>query len=262
MRPKAAPRLALSLCLFLAAPLAEAAPAGFVPHAHNGRDPEMRGGEVHVSLPAADCSETEYINREVSDCYNGNSRAMLKSTRLIAPGEAARYRFEVLVEEPLRYGGGPNRRSLLTIADWRRDRTSQNKLYALHLDARRGLRFGDTPCLSPADFGDWAQIEVLIRYDAERGLLRVRCDGRQVIARQGIDTLVPADCAAPYTYQCRPELQEPDHPVEMRLGLLHQGYGPLDRKRGLSPRGRVLRAPVGLRLRELSVERVRLAPGV
>ncbi|MHA6345159.1 hypothetical protein [Roseivivax sp. CAU 1761] len=247
----------VALALFLHGPAG--AEPDFVPHSYNGKPPMQRGAETVFSLPASDCSEREYAAREVSDCYHGNDRSLLKSTLLAEPGWAIRYRFSLKVDQPFVYRGGPNRRSLLTVADWRRDETSQNKLYAMHLDAVTGLSFGDTTCAAPRQLAQWTDVEVLIRWHRQDGLLQVRCDGRTVIARRGIDTIVPADCAAPFTYHCNPAVQQPDHPVEMRLGLLHQGYGPMDRRRGLSPEGRILTAPVTVRVRDMDVRRVRIA---
>lgn len=231
-------------------------PVGFEAHTHNGRNPAVMGDTVEFTLPAVTCSGIEYQGREVADCDHGNQRTMLKSTQLVRPGEAARYSFSIYIDPSLRFRGGPNRRSLLTVADWRRDEASQNKLYAMHLDAVKGLTFGDEVCVSPDRFRAWNTVTVIIHFHEQDGVLQVQCNNRTIVSKVGVNTVIPADCAADFTFQCDPSLQEPDHPVEMRIGLLHQGYGPFDQRRGLSPEGRMLRSSAMIRVRDIHVAKV------
>lgn len=252
---RAAP-LAAALTLALGPGPAAAMPPGFVDHHHNGTNPKILNGVTTFYLPTSLCSDEDYINREVNDCYNGNTRSQVKSKRQFELGDAARYSFQIYIDPSFTYGGGPNRRSSLSVADWRRDDTSQNNLYRMYLDDHRGLQFEETTCVPPSGFGDWHQVVVSILWHREHGILQVECDGRVVIAEREINTAVPADCAKEYTYQCTPGVQQLDHPIEMRLGLLHQGYGPMDRARGLSPEGRRLLNPVEVKMRDMKVERL------
>ncbi|NNU82113.1 hypothetical protein HMH01_16875 [Halovulum dunhuangense] len=238
---------------------AQAAPAGFGDHVFNGRDPEHARGITTFHVRAGDCSAIDYGDgRGESDCFNGNLRSRIGYDRYARLGDSVQYAFEILVPAGLKYGGGPNRRSLLEVAEWQRINTIKNHIHTMHLDARRGLTFDDVVCIPPAGLGGWNSIRVQVRWSMnDDGVIRVVCNDRVVLARTG-RTAIPPDCGQQGVYQCVPALQEPNKPIQFQLGILFRGYGERGRLDGLRPEGRT--APTEgftVQMRNISVKPIR-----
>lgn len=236
-----------------------AAPSGFSDHRFNGRDPVHAGGVTTFHVKAYDCSSIKYGDgRGESDCFNGNLRSRIAYKKTARLGDSVQYAMEIRIPRNLRYGGGPNRRSLLELAEWQRLDTIKNHIHQLHLDSAKGLTFDDAVCLRPADFGNWARVVVQVRWSMEAdGILQVRCNDRLVVSRAG-RTAIPPDCGAPGIYQCEPALQEPRKPIQFQAGILFRGYGPGLQAEGISARGRVP-PPEGftVEMRNIKVSRIR-----
>ena len=237
-----------------------AAPSGFKDHRFNGRDPSHAAGVTTFHVDAGDCSAIDYGDgRGESDCFNGNLRSRISYVRTARLGESLQYAFEIFVPPDLRYGGGPNRRSLLEVAEWQRVNTIKNHIHQMHLDSRRGLAFDDVVCLRPNEFGKWNKVVVQVKWSmGNDGIIRVVCNEKVVLERAG-QTAIPPDCGQPGVFQCVPELQRPKEPIQFQVGILFRGYGERGRRDGLNPSGRV--PPDGgltVKMRNVSVKKVEL----
>jgi hypothetical protein len=235
------------------------APSGFQDHRFNGRDPAHSGGVTTFHVRAGDCSTIDYGDgRGESDCFNGNLRSRMDYRRMATLGDALQYEFEIFVPADLRFAGGPNRRSLLEVAEWQRVNTIKNHIHTMHLDSRKGLTFDDVVCLRPGEFGKWNRVAVQVRWSmADDGILRVLCNDQVVLARTG-RTAIPPDCGQPGVFQCEPALQRPNEPIQFQVGILFRGYGERGRRDGLSASGRTP-PPEGftIQMRNVSVKPVR-----
>lgn len=245
--------------LVLAAGAGAAQPAGFQNHNFNGNNPVHAGGVTTFHVDEGDCSAIDYGDgRGESDCYNGNLRSRIAYRDHARLGSSVQYRMEILIPATLSYGGGPNRRSLLEVAEWQRINTIKNHIHTLHLDGRRGLTFDDTVCIPPAEFGQWAEVVVQVRWSADDdGVIQVLCNDRPVVVRRG-PTAIPPDCGAPGVFQCDPSRQDLSQPVQFQAGILFRGYGPRAQQDGLSRSGRV--PPPGgftIQMRNLRVSPIR-----
>ena len=234
-------------------------PRGFSEHVFNGNNPTTSGGITTFHVDEGDCSARDYGDgRGESDCFNGNLRSRLAYDNHARLGDSLQYSLEVLVPSDLQYAGGPNRRSLLEIAEWQRIGTIKNHIHTLHLDSRRGVTFDDTVCIPPSAFGSWVRIQVQVRWaNDDSGVISVICDGRPVLVRRG-NTAIPPDCGARGVFQCDPSLQEPQKPIQFQVGILFRGYGERGRLDGLSRNGRM--PPQGgfsIQMRNIDVSRIR-----
>jgi len=250
--------LAALAALLLALP-ALAGPPGFSEHRFNGRDPEWRQGVATFHVKNGDCSPIKYGDgRGESDCHNGNLRSRYAYRQTARPGQALEYRMEIYIPADLRYGGGPNRRSLLEIAEWQRVNTVKNHIHTLHLDSNKGLTFDDTRCLSPREFGRWNSFVMRVKWSTGAdGFLQVICNGKTIIDYRG-QTAIPRDCGQRGVYQCEPALQEPRKPVQFQVGILFRGWSEHRRAEGLNPAGRT--APASgftVHMRNIAVSRLR-----
>jgi hypothetical protein len=248
--------LAILLALFAFPAKAQ---QGFQDHRFNGRDPTSTGGVTTFHVRAGDCSNIDYGDgRGESDCFNGNLRSRIAYRQYARLGDSVQYSFEIFIPADLQYGGGPNRRSLLEVAEWQRVNTIKNHIHTMHLDSRRGLTFDDAVCVSPANFGTWSRVQVSVRWSMEEdGLLQVACNDRIVVSRTG-RTAIPPDCGQPGVFQCDPALQRPSEPVQFQAGILFRGYGERGRRDGLNPAGRMPpEQGFTVQMRNLSVREVR-----
>lgn len=239
--------------------MAAAAPAGFSDHRFNGRDPVHSGGVSTFQVRAGDCSPIDYGDgRGESDCFNGNLRSRMAYRTTARLGQSIEYRMEIFVPADLRYSGGPNRRSLLEIAEWQRINTIKNHIHQLHVDSSKGVTFDDVRCFAPSEFGRWNTFVMQVRWSmGDDGRLRVICNDRVVVNRSG-RTAIPPDCGEPGVYQCEPRHQRPEQPIQFQVGILFRGYGERGRLDGLSPRGRVPpEEGFTIRMRNVGVSRVR-----
>ncbi|MAM63768.1 hypothetical protein [Maritimibacter sp. UBA3975] len=251
-------RLALAFAILPG--VASGAPNGFENHVFNGRAPVTQNGVVTLHVEEGDCSSRKYGDgRGESDCFNGNLRSRIAYRSHANLGQSLEYAFEVMVPAGLRYGGGPNRRSLLEIAEWQRLNTIKNHIHTLHLDSVKGISFDDTRCIPPGAFGSWRSIKVQVKWAAgEDGFLQVICDGKPVIAYRG-QTAIPRDCGQPGVFQCVPDLQRVNQPVQFQLGILFRGYGERARRDGLNRAGRM--PPAGgftIQMRNIRVSRIKV----
>lgn len=253
-------RLIPAAALLLASSFAAlSAPAGFQDHRLNGRDPAHARGVSTFHVRSGDCSSIDYGDgRGESDCFNGNLRSRMAYTRYAKLGDSLQYEFEIFVPADLQYGGGPNRRSLLEVAEWQRINTIKNHIHQMHLDTRRGLTFDDAVCFRPAEFGRWNKVIVQVKWSmADDGIIRVVCNDKTVVARSG-RTAIPSDCGHNGVFQCVPALQRPSEPIQFQVGILFRGYGERGRQDGLNPRGRV--PPDGgftFQMRNVAVKKIR-----
>jgi hypothetical protein len=250
----------LVLVLSVLPAIASGAPNGFQNHVFNGRAPVTQNGVVTFHVDQGDCSSRKYGDgRGESDCFNGNLRSRIAYRSHANLGQSLEYAFEVLVPAGFRFGGGPNRRSLLEIAEWQRINTIKNHIHTLHLDSVKGIAFDDTRCIPPSGFGSWRSITVQVKWSAgDDGFLQVICDGRPVIAYRG-QTAIPRDCGQPGVFQCEPALQQINQPVQFQLGILFRGYGERGRRDGLNPAGRI--PPDGgftVQMRNIRVSRIQV----
>lgn len=232
---------------------------GFEDHRFNGRDPATAGGVTTFHVVAGDCSAIDYGDgRGESDCFNGNLRSRLAYRQYARLGDSVQYSFDIYIPADLRYGGGPNRRSLLEVAEWQRINTIKNHIHTMHLDSRRGLTFDDTVCLPPSSFGSWNRVQVSVRWSMDGdGLLQVACNERVVVSRTG-RTAIPPDCGQRGVYQCEPALQEPNEPIQFQVGILFRGYGEQGRREGYSSAGRIPpEQGFTIQMRDISVREVR-----
>lgn len=245
------------LLIFMALPVV--AQQGFQKHRFNGRDPATANGVTTFHVKAGDCSSIDYGDgRGESDCFNGNLRSRIAYRSYAQLGDSVQYEFDLLVPRDLQYGGGPNRRSLLEVAEWQRVNTIKNHIHTMHLDSRRGVTFDDQICFGPGSFGTWITLTVSVRWSmGEDGILQVACNGKIVLARTG-RTAIPPDCGQLGVFQCEPGLQKPDEPIQFQAGLLFRGFGERNRRDGLSPAGRMPPDQgFTLQMRNLSVRAVR-----
>jgi hypothetical protein len=238
---------------------AEAMPRGFQEHRFNGRAPIHADGVTTFHVRAGDCSAIDYGDgRGESDCFNGNLRSRIAYRTYARLGDSVQYRMEIFIPADLRYGGGPNRRSLLEIAEWQRINTIKNHIHQLHVDSSKGVTFDDVRCFAPSEFGQWNTFTLQVRWSMQDdGILRVLCNDRVVVNRRG-RTAIPPDCGQPGVFQCVPELQRPDEPIQFQAGILFRGFGEQNRRDGLSPRGRM--SPdqgFTIRMRNIEVSNVR-----
>lgn len=252
-------RFALGLVVLLWAVPVSSAPPGFKDHRFNGRQPVHSRGISTFHVQAGDCSPIDYGDgRGESDCFNGNLRSRMAHRTEARLGDSVQYSMEIFVPADLDYGGGPNRRSLLEIAEWQRVSTIKNHIHQLHVDSRRGVTFDDVPCFAPSEFGRWNRFVMQVRWsDGDDGILRVLCNGRVVVSRSG-QTATPPDCGEWGVFQCVPELQQVHRPIQFQVGILFRGYGERGRREGLNPAGR-LPPPQGftIRIRDASVSKIR-----
>lgn len=251
--------LLLPLILLTFSSASSAAPSGFKDHKFNGRNPSHAGGISTFHVESGDCSSVKYGDgRGESDCFNGNLRSRMAYSRYAKLGDSVQYEFEIFIPGDLRYSGGPNRRSLLEIAEWQRINTIKNHIHQMHLDSRRGLTFDDAVCVRPAEFGNWHKVSVQVRWSMnDDGIMRVTCNERVIVSRTG-RTAIPPDCGQRGVFQCVPELQRPNEPIQFQLGILFRGYGERGRRDGLNPAGRV--PPEGgftIQTRNVAVKRIR-----
>ena len=141
-------RILCIVCLAIFATNVFAQPSGFKNHIFNGKNPKTAGGVTTFHVQSGDCSSIDYGDgRGESDCYNGNLRSHIKHNTHARLGESYLYSFEIRVPDGFNYAGGPNLRSLLEVIELGRVRGIKNHLYTFHLDARRGLTFGDIVCI-------------------------------------------------------------------------------------------------------------------
>lgn len=251
-------RLTLILCFMPV--IVQAAPNGFQNHVFNGRAPVTQGGVVTFHVEDGDCSSRDYGDgRGESDCFNGNLRSRLAYRDHASLGQSLEYAMEIFVPAGFRYGGGPNRRSLLEVAEWQRINTIKNHIHTLHLDSVKGLTFDDTRCIPPSAFGQWNSVKVQVKWSAgDDGFLRVICNGTPVVSFRG-QTAIPRDCGQPGVFQCVPDLQRVNQPVQFQVGILFRGYGERGRLDGLSRMGRV--PPEGgftVQMRNIRVSRIQV----
>lgn len=243
----------------LLATASAAAPNGFSAHRFNGRDPVQSGTVTTFHVLPGDCSDVTYGDgRGESDCYNGNLRSRLAYRNHARLGDAMQYQMEIMVPPGFRYGGGPNRRSKLEVAEWQRINTIKNHIHQLHLDSVKGLTFDDVRCIAPNALSQWNRVTVQVKWSMnDDGLLRVLCNDKVVVHRQG-RTAIPPDCGAPQVFQCIPKYQEPEKPIQFQIGILFRGYGTRARQDGLNPKGRIA-PPEGftVQMRNVKVSRIR-----
>jgi hypothetical protein len=133
---------------------AEAMPRGFQEQRFNGRDPVHADGVTTFHVRPGDCSAIDYGDgRGESDCFNGNLRSRIAYRTYARLGDSVQYRMEIFIPADLRYNGGPNRRSLLEIAEWQRINTIKNHIHQLHVDSTTSVTFDDVRCFAPSEFG-------------------------------------------------------------------------------------------------------------
>lgn len=221
--------LIITLVAFvLSSGIAAASPPGFKDHIFNGNRPVTEQGVTTFHVGPGDCSKKDYGDgRGESDCSNGNLRSRLAANKHASPGQTWEYRMDIFVPADFRFNGGPNRWSLLEIAEWQRINTIKNHMHNLYLDSRRGMTFDDAVCFSPKAFGQWNRVVVRARWSGKNdGFLQVTCNDKVVYNKQDSQTLIPEHCGKPRTYQCVPELQEPSKPIQFQIGILFRGPSP------------------------------------
>lgn len=108
-------------------------------------------------------------------------------------GSRVAYRWDILVPADFVYNssGGHLRAGRLIVG-------SGDSVLSFLLDGETGYHVGRKVCFGPEGFGSWHSIEVQVVWDASRrkslrdrtpGLIRVLCDGKEVMLRTGRPTI-------------------------------------------------------------------------
>lgn len=202
----------------------------------NGTDVAVSGGVATFRLDPEGCGAKTYGDgRGESDCNGGRRRSQLMAPKEVRVGQEVEYRLDLLVPASFRYDGdrGYPAYSRLSIAEWNRVKGIKNHVYEMLLDSVRGVTFERKVCFRPSEFGRWNTFSLKIRWSAAAdGYLEARCNGRLVLERHSIQTVIPPDCGASYKLQCVPKLQKPGANLLWNVGPNLAGYGSDYRRMG------------------------------
>lgn len=171
----------------------------FVP-ARSARLPTYRWGEVIFHAKQGDC--THVVDPAgASDCATRRTRVVMAKNRVFKQefdfklGQRYLISFDFhITPDQLPKG------TRFSMARFYGSRHPVNPLFDVQVDAKRGVTFHGTQCVSPEDMGGWHRFSIRMRLANDNtGFLEMRCDrplrvGLPLLAKSEVNTARPFDC--------------------------------------------------------------------
>ncbi|CUH73015.1 hypothetical protein TL5120_02821 [Thalassovita autumnalis] len=191
----------------------------------SARLPQFSWDQVIFHAKPGDCSK----HRDAagpSDCATRTTRSVIAKNQIwqqeldFKVGQRYLLTFDFWVDPDFIASGSPAKVSL---ARWYGSRLSQTPLFEVELDARRGVTFLGTTCVSAKDLDGWHRFSVRMRLaEDETGFVEMRCDsalkvGQPLLAKSNIVTTQPWHCA--FGAPCRRKYPTPDQ-FSVELGII------------------------------------------
>lgn len=233
----------------------------------NGSKPVRNGNEVHFRIFDRKCSTKKYESKNENNCSNGNVTSQIQLGEHARVGQEFYYSLEVKIDPTLNYRGWQNswakgftsgsHDSRLRILQFNMGRQSNNSVFDIDLDSKRGTVVRNKICFKPSDFGKWNKIEMIIRWAPDKtGKIKIYCNGREVYSLVGKSSVTNTHCYI--TNGCDPRAVLKIGKLNLLIGLRMAGFGPEWKKYNKpSQFTPIQKEGIGMVVRDIRVKKLR-----